>query len=74
MNNIAKQENMNINIEIVNKIQKISQGDLRKSINLFQTLSKISPSLLNEELIDVIWGIIPEDIYAWLFYKRFKIN
>ena len=45
---------MNINIEIINKIQKISQGDLRKSINLFQTLSKISPSLLNEELIDVI--------------------
>ncbi len=62
MNNIAKQENMNINIEIINKIQKVSQGDLRKSINLLQTLRKISPSLLNEELIDEIWGIIPEDI------------
>ena len=62
LNNIAKQENMNINIEIINKIQKVSQGDLRKSINLLQTLSKISPSLLNEELIDEICGIIPEDI------------
>jgi len=62
LNNIAKQENMNINIEIINKIQKVSQGDLRKSINLLQTLRKISHSLLNEELIDEIWGIIPEDI------------
>jgi len=62
LNNIAKQENMNINIEIISKIQKVSQGDLRKSINLLQTLSKISPSLLNEELIDEICGIIPEDI------------
>ena len=62
LNNIAKQENMNINIGIISKIQKVSQGDLRKSINLLQTLSKISPSLLNEELIDEICGIIPEDI------------
>ena len=62
LNNIAKQENMNINIRIINKIQKVSQGDLRKSINLLQTLSKISPSLLNEELIDEICGIIPKDI------------
>ena len=62
LNNIAIQENMNINKEIINKIQKVSQGDLRKSINLLQTLSKISPSLLNEELIDEICGIIPEDV------------
>ena len=62
LNNIAKQENMNVNKEIINKIQKVSQGDLRKSINLLQTLSKISPSLLNEELIDEICGIIPENV------------
>ena len=53
---------MKINEQIINKIQKVSQGDLRKSINLLQTLSKISPSLLNEDLIDEICGIIPQDI------------
>ena len=62
MNDIAKQENMKINEQIINKIQKVSQGDLRKSINLLQTLSKISSSLLNEELIDEICGIIPQHI------------
>ena len=53
---------MKIKKEIIKKIQKVSQGDLRKSINLLQTLSKISPSLLNEELIDEICGIIPQHI------------
>ena len=53
---------MKIDEQIINKIQKVSQGDLRKSINLLQTLSKISPSLLNEDLIDEICGIIPQDI------------
>ena len=53
---------MKINEQIINKIQKVSQGDLRKSINLLQTLSKISSSLLNEDLIDEICGIIPQDI------------
>ena len=62
MNDIAKQENMKINKQIITKIQKVSQGDLRKSINLLQTLSKISPSLLNEELIDEICGIIPKEV------------
>ena len=62
MNNIAIEENMKIEKEIINKIQKVSQGDLRKSINLLQTLSKINPSLLNEDLIDEICGIIPEEV------------
>ena len=62
LNDIARQENMKINSAIINKIQKVSQGDLRKSINLLQTLSKINPSLLNEDLIDEICGIIPEDV------------
>ena len=53
---------MKIEKEIINKIQKVSQGDLRKSINLLQTLSKINPSLLNEDLIDEICGIIPEEV------------
>ena len=53
---------MKIDKQIINKIQNVSQGDLRKSINLLQTLSKISPSLLNEDLIDEICGIIPQDI------------
>ena len=62
LNNIANEENMKIEKEIINKIQKVSQGDLRKSINLLQTLSKINPSLLNEDLIDEICGIIPEEV------------
>ena len=62
LNNIAIEENMKIEKEIINKIQKVSQGDLRKSINLLQTLSKIHPSLLNEDLIDEICGIIPEEV------------
>ena len=55
---------MNINKAIINKIQQVSQGDLRKSINLLQTLSKINPELLNEDLIDEICGIIPQDVIA----------
>ena len=62
LNDIAQQENMKINSSIINKIQKVSQGDLRKSINLLQTLNKINPSLLNEDLIDEICGIIPENV------------
>ena len=62
LNEIAKEENMKINSSIINKIQKVSQGDLRKSINLLQTLSNIKPSLLNEDLIDEVCGIIPEDV------------
>ena len=64
LTDIANQEEMNIDKAIINKIQQVSQGDLRKSINLLQTLSKINPELLNEDLIDEICGIIPQDVIA----------
>ena len=55
-------ENMKINDDIIEKIQMVSQGDLRKSINLLQTLSKIDSVFLDGNLIDEICGIIPKNV------------
>ena len=58
---IATAEKLAVKDNIINKIQEVSKGDLRKSINLLQTISSINPSLIDEDLILEICGIIPED-------------
>ena len=62
LKNIASKENMKICDDIIEKIQMVSQGDLRKSINLLQTLSKIDSVFLDGNLIDEICGIIPKNV------------
>lgn len=74
LNNIASKEGMSISSEIINKIQNVSQGDLRKSINLLQTLSKINSSLLSEDLIDEVCGIIPENVIIDFLNKCLNSN
>lgn len=45
----------------------IAEGDLRRSINLLQTISTFDKQLINENLINDICGIIPEKYISDLF-------
>ena len=56
---ISSKENFVCGDAIINKIIKISRGDLRKAINLLQKCHNSFGEQINEELIDDISGYVP---------------
>jgi len=73
---ICNQENINISDSIINKIIKICRGDLRKGINLLQKCNNYYNNSINEEILDEISGILPNDIFnkliSYIFNKDHK--
>jgi replication factor C subunit 2/4 len=59
---IANEEKIAIPDNILNLLQIISDGDLRRSINLLQSISQLDSDLINEDIVMDICGIIPNDI------------
>jgi replication factor C subunit 2/4 len=58
---ICTQEKFNPSENILKKIVSICRGDLRKAINLLQKCYNSFGDKLNEELLDEISGVIPND-------------
>ena len=51
----------------------ISEGDLRRSVNLLQTISTFNKSMISQNLINDICGVIPMNFISDLFeVARFK--
>ena len=73
---ICNQEKFNISEEILNKIIKISRGDLRKAINLLQNYFNIYQNNFNISLLDEFSGFIPQETFNNLLqnihYKNYK--
>jgi replication factor C subunit 2/4 len=76
---ICKNENMNYNDTLLNKIIKICRGDLRKAINLLQKCNNSynnNDNNINEEILNEISGIIPDNIFEklmkYIFDKDYK--
>jgi replication factor C subunit 2/4 len=62
---IADKENVQISNDVINQLIDISEGDLRRSINLLQSISQLDNNLLTPEIVEDICGTIPhEDIKA----------
>ena len=55
--NIAKKENIELNNDVIESIVDISEGDLRKSINILQTLSLYSKQNLDQNICYEFCGI-----------------
>jgi replication factor C subunit 2/4 len=60
---ICNQENFICSDNLLNKIIDICRGDLRKAINLLQKCNNVYGSEINEELLDELSGIIPQNIF-----------
>jgi DNA polymerase III gamma/tau subunit len=45
----------------------VCEGDLRRSINLFQSISQLGEKLIKKEIVDDVCGIIPASVVAALF-------
>ena len=59
---IANEEKIAIPDNILNLLQIVSDGDLRRSINLLQSISQLDSDLINEDIVMDICGIIPNDV------------
>ena len=59
---ICNEEKICIPDNILNLLQIVSDGDLRRSINLLQSISQLDSDLINEDIVMDICGIIPNDI------------
>jgi len=64
---ICEKENLELNKDILNYLINIAEGDLRRSINLLQTISTFDKRLINQNLINDICGIIPHKFISDLF-------
>ena len=71
---ICNQENFNISLEVLNKIIKISRGDLRKAINLLQNYYNIFQNNFNMTLLNEFSGFIPEEIFNNLIENIYNKN
>jgi len=74
---ICNLENIIYSDNILNKIIKISRGDLRKAINYLQKYGNSNNLLFKEQLLDEIFGIIPKNTFDDLFkyiYDKDIIN
>jgi replication factor C subunit 2/4 len=69
---ICNEEKFNISEEILNKIIKISRGDLRKAINLLQKYFNMYQNNFNISLLDEFSGFIPQQIFNILIENIYK--
>ena len=74
LKDISIKENFNCSDNIINKIIKISRGDLRKAINYLQKSYNSYDELYNENILDEISGILPNDIFNELIQYIFDKN
>lgn len=68
MKNIAEKENIIINPEAIEIIYEGSEGDCRRSVNLLQSTSAISPSITADLVSTIISEAKPKDIRVVLEY------
>ena len=69
---ICNEEKFNISDEILNKIIKISRGDLRKAINLLQKYFNMYQNNFNSSLLDELSGFIPQKTFNILIENIYK--
>ena len=70
---ICHKENLEIQREILEYLISISEGDLRRSVNLLQTISTFPKNMISTNLINDICGVIPVDLISDLFEEaKFK--
>ncbi len=64
---IAQNEKLSINEGVMNFLIDISEGDLRRSINLLQSISQLGEDLMTPQVINDVCGIIPVEELEILF-------
>jgi DNA polymerase III delta prime subunit len=74
---ICKKENLDISSDILKYLINISEGDLRRTINLLQTISTFDKRFINENVINDICGVIPlkyvDELYNVAKYQKPEI-
>jgi replication factor C subunit 2/4 len=63
---ICSCENFNCSDYLINKIIKISNGDLRKAINFLQKCYNTFGNILNQDILNEISGVIAKDTFVSL--------
>jgi len=63
LKSISENENFICSDILLNKIIKISRGDLRKAINLLQKCYNLSSEKDTNEILDEVSGIIPKNLF-----------
>ena len=56
-------ENLTLSDEFLNQVIKFSRGDLRKAINFLQKCQNRYGTILNQDILNEISGIIPQSIF-----------
>ena len=59
---ICEQEKITVPDKILEILQNVSEGDLRRSINLLQSISQLGLESMTEEIVFDVCGIIPKNI------------
>lgn len=65
-------ENLTLSDEFLNQVIKFSRGDLRKAINFLQKCQNRYGTILNQDILNEISGIIPQTIFDNLIQAIIK--
>ncbi len=71
---ISEQEKLTVNENVMKNLIEISEGDLRRSINLLQSISQLGSDLMTTEVINDVCGSIPSDVVENLFQTSMSAN
>jgi len=66
LKDICNKENLSLSDEFLNQVIKFSRGDLRKAINFLQKCQNQYGNILNQDILNEISGIIPQDKFIEL--------
>jgi replication factor C subunit 2/4 len=72
LKSISKLENVNCEDELINKIVKISRGDLRKAINYLQKCFNSSNSFYKKDILEEVSGILPSKVFNNIIISIFN--
>ncbi len=64
---IANNEKMTVEDSVLSYLIEISEGDLRRSINLLQSISQLGSDLMTPEVISDVCGTIPQEEIGKIF-------
>jgi replication factor C subunit 2/4 len=71
---ICGKENFNCSDNLLNKIVKFSRGDLRKAINFLQKCYNYYDNIDNENILEEVSGILPDNIFKEIITCIFEKN
>lgn len=67
LDNIIKEEGLNVKKDVSKIVAEIAEGDMRKAIGILQNLKYEKAKIINKDIVYSVTGIVPDEIIEKLY-------